>query len=169
MRTGVSSNRDTGTKVASNSASRASAKIKKNICPEQAIKQNYMGVCWLTSPRLPSNKTLVNPDRFEGNTCTSHLHHIKFYKPFSKLNWVLFIILFTQVHVGVAGFITDADTGEGIEGAIISVAGINKNMTSAEFGDYWRLLVPGTYTITVHAKGCVCHKKKHWCVKITGY
>ena len=53
----------------------------------------------------------------------------------------------------MTGFVTDVITKQGIEDAIIEVKGINKNITTAKFGDYWRLLVPGTYDITVHADG----------------
>jgi carboxypeptidase D len=58
-----------------------------------------------------------------------------------------------QVHCGIHGFITDSVSGEGIEDASVKVAGINKTLTSASYGDYWRLLVPGTYSITVEAAG----------------
>lgn len=57
-----------------------------------------------------------------------------------------------QVHMGMAGFIKNS-SGEGISGAKIEVAGIDHPITSAADGDYWRLLVPGTYTITVSAPG----------------
>jgi len=60
-----------------------------------------------------------------------------------------------QVHEGIKGFVMDRVTGLGIMKAVISVAGINKNITTAEFGDYWRLLVPGTYTVKASADGYV--------------
>ena len=48
---------------------------------------------------------------------------------------------------------TDVITGEGIVGAIIMVEGIAHNITSIESGAYWRLLAPGSYTLTVVADG----------------
>ena len=58
-----------------------------------------------------------------------------------------------QADKGVKGFVTDKNTGEGIENAIIEVDGIAKNITTAKFGDYWRLLTPGVYTLHAWAPG----------------
>lgn len=57
-----------------------------------------------------------------------------------------------QVHNGVAGFVFN-DRGEPIEGATIDVSGRDHPVKSVTDGDYWRLLVPGTYTLTVSADG----------------
>ncbi|RUS78696.1 hypothetical protein EGW08_013551, partial [Elysia chlorotica] len=57
------------------------------------------------------------------------------------------------VHIGAHGFVTDADTGEGLVGAVFMVEGIDHNVTSVEFGAYWRLLTPGSYSIRVVAYG----------------
>ena len=59
------------------------------------------------------------------------------------------------MHEGVRGFVLDRGTGRGIEAAVISVEGIDKNVTTAEFGDFWRLLVPGTYSLKASAPGLV--------------
>ena len=66
-----------------------------------------------------------------------------------------------QAHMGVKGFITESDSdnspygiiGTPIQNAVISVSGINYNVTSSTYGDYWRLLVPGDYEITASATG----------------
>uniref|UniRef100_A0A8W4F8Q6 Carboxypeptidase D n=1 Tax=Sus scrofa TaxID=9823 RepID=A0A8W4F8Q6_PIG len=63
------------------------------------------------------------------------------------------ITLIEKVHIGVKGFVKDSVTGAGLENATISVAGISHNITTGRFGDFHRLLVPGTYNITVVSTG----------------
>ena len=45
------------------------------------------------------------------------------------------------------------EDGEPVDGARITVANRRHDIFSANDGDYWRLLVPGSYEITVSAKG----------------
>eukprot|EP00051_Salpingoeca_urceolata_P028160 m.485343 g.485343 ORF g.485343 m.485343 type:complete len:981 (+) comp23775_c0_seq1:177-3119(+) len=63
------------------------------------------------------------------------------------------LALIDYVHTGVKGFVRSQDTGEGIQGASISVAGIDHIVFASEFGDYWRLLAPGVYNMTAQAQG----------------
>ncbi|XP_046719096.1 carboxypeptidase D [Silurus meridionalis] len=60
-----------------------------------------------------------------------------------------------QVHIGARGFVREARTGAPLSDAVIQVAGINHQIASGHFGDYYRLLLPGSYNITAVASGCV--------------
>lgn len=53
---------------------------------------------------------------------------------------------------GVHGVVTSS-IGSPIPRAIISVEGIDHNVYSSSAGDYWRMLVPGTYNVTASAPG----------------
>ncbi|KAG1951702.1 carboxypeptidase M [Pimephales promelas] len=60
-----------------------------------------------------------------------------------------------KIHIGVRGFVRAAKNEAPLADAVIMVAGINHNVTTAHFGDYYRLLLPGIYTITAVAPGYV--------------
>ncbi|XP_075389569.1 carboxypeptidase N catalytic chain [Tenrec ecaudatus] len=57
-----------------------------------------------------------------------------------------------QVHQGIKGMVLD-DNDNNLAGAVISVSGINHDVTSGEDGDYFRLLLPGSYIVTATAPG----------------
>ncbi|KFM71636.1 Carboxypeptidase D, partial [Stegodyphus mimosarum] len=76
-----------------------------------------------------------------------------------KANKEALIAFVEQVHTGVHGFITD-NNGNGISNATICVASIDHDVISAQYGDYWRLLSPGKYVITVKAAGFSQSTKK---------
>uniref|UniRef100_F1LPC6 Carboxypeptidase D n=2 Tax=Rattus norvegicus TaxID=10116 RepID=F1LPC6_RAT len=63
------------------------------------------------------------------------------------------ITLIEKVHIGIKGFVKDSVTGSGLENATISVAGINHNITTGRFGDFHRLLIPGSYNLTAVSPG----------------
>ncbi|KAK3703586.1 hypothetical protein QZH41_019133, partial [Actinostola sp. cb2023] len=67
----------------------------------------------------------------------------------NKLSLVQFAF---QVHHGIQGFVRD-DEGNPIKDAVISIKGRHHDVTSAHHGDYWRILVPGKYEVTVTAPG----------------
>uniref|UniRef100_A0A674EEX8 Carboxypeptidase D n=1 Tax=Salmo trutta TaxID=8032 RepID=A0A674EEX8_SALTR len=58
-----------------------------------------------------------------------------------------------QVHIGVRGYVNEATNGTALPDVSIVVAGINHNLTTAKFGDFYRLLLPGTYNVSAVATG----------------
>nr|XP_039254001.1 carboxypeptidase D-like [Styela clava] len=54
---------------------------------------------------------------------------------------------------GIWGFVIDGETGEKLQNVIVEVVGIEKNITTAEHGDFWRLLIPGFYDLKFHREG----------------
>ncbi|XP_029367965.1 probable carboxypeptidase X1 isoform X2 [Echeneis naucrates] len=63
------------------------------------------------------------------------------------------LVYMEQVHRGIKGVIRDKDTEAGIPDAVIKVDDIDHHIRSASDGDYWRLLNPGEYKVTVSAEG----------------
>ena len=62
------------------------------------------------------------------------------------------ILYMSQVHIGIKGVVTN-ENGSAIQNAKIDVVDRSHSVYSAEGGDYWRLLVPGMYTVRVSARG----------------
>lgn len=60
--------------------------------------------------------------------------------------------LIAEVHKGITGFVK-AVNGSPIADATIDITGRDHPVTTAADGDFWRLLVPGTYTVKVTASG----------------
>ena len=58
-----------------------------------------------------------------------------------------------QAKKGVKGFVKDAETKNTIEGAIITVDDRPHDVRSHSSGDYFRLLLPGTYALTARKDG----------------
>uniref|UniRef100_UPI00398E6F4E carboxypeptidase N catalytic chain isoform X2 n=1 Tax=Pristiophorus japonicus TaxID=55135 RepID=UPI00398E6F4E len=57
-----------------------------------------------------------------------------------------------EVHKGIKGMVLD-ENNNGIYKAVVSVFGINHDVTSGVGGDYFRLLLPGKYVVTASAPG----------------
>ncbi|CAG7717005.1 unnamed protein product [Allacma fusca] len=59
-----------------------------------------------------------------------------------------------QVHTGVKGFVLDENRNL-LGHSKITVENINHPVFAASGGDFWRLLIPGSYNITAHSNGYV--------------
>lgn len=55
--------------------------------------------------------------------------------------------------MGVKGLIRNRESMAPIQQATVSIEGINHDVKSTTSGEYWRLLLPGVYNITVTASG----------------
>ncbi|XP_067280884.1 carboxypeptidase D, b [Pseudorasbora parva] len=80
------------------------------------------------------------------------------YPPASQLytewtnNKEALLVYIQRAHIGVRGFVMTR-SGFGLPDATISVSGIDHNITTWMFGDYYRLLLPGRYDITASSPG----------------
>ncbi|XP_036382997.1 adipocyte enhancer-binding protein 1-like [Megalops cyprinoides] len=62
------------------------------------------------------------------------------------------LVFMEQVHRGIRGVVKDRD-GNPVANATVSVEGVDHDVKTADTGDYWRLLNPGEYRVTVRAEG----------------
>ncbi|XP_077256149.1 carboxypeptidase D svr [Temnothorax americanus] len=69
-----------------------------------------------------------------------------------QLNKESLIKYLEQVHIGIKGFVRGKD-GKPIQRANVIVEGIDHNVTTTSNGEYWRLLLPGTYSVYATAWG----------------
>ena len=53
----------------------------------------------------------------------------------------------------ILGLVKDKGTAAGISKANIRIADRSKDIKTTNKGEYWRLLLPGNYTVTVEAEG----------------
>lgn len=56
------------------------------------------------------------------------------------------------MHRGITGFIS-THLGDPVNGVTIKVKGIDHVTKSADDGDYWKLLMPGKYTVSYSKEG----------------
>ncbi|XP_044139719.1 carboxypeptidase D [Bufo gargarizans] len=130
----------------------------KEIYPNENFPQGITnGANWYNVPGGMQDWNYLNTNCFE---VTIELGCVK-YPVASELpaywesNHRSLLEFIQQVHKGIKGFVLDATDRRGIFNATVSVADINHPVTSDKAGDYWRLLVPGTYKVTASARGYV--------------
>ncbi|KAM6163806.1 putative carboxypeptidase X1 [Rhynchocyon petersi] len=113
------------------------------------------GADWHTVPGSMNDFSYLYTNCFEVTvelSCDKFPHEIELPQEWENNKDALLTYL-EQVRVGIAGIVWDKDTELGIANAVISVEGINHDVTTAWGGDYWRLLTPGDYLVTASAKG----------------
>ncbi|XP_044040764.1 carboxypeptidase Z-like isoform X1 [Siniperca chuatsi] len=69
------------------------------------------------------------------------------------------ITFMEAAHRGIKGIVKDEE-GNAMKGVRISVRGIRHDITTAENGEYWRLLTPGIHIVTASAPGYTRAMKK---------
>ncbi|CAL1541309.1 unnamed protein product [Lymnaea stagnalis] len=57
-----------------------------------------------------------------------------------------------QTHTGIKGLI-GTRSGNPLPNVKVHVSGINHDVTSSDIGEYWRILAPGTYTVSFSSPG----------------
>ncbi|KAG7157912.1 Carboxypeptidase D-like [Homarus americanus] len=81
-------------------------------------------------------------------TATQHSHHEQLARYLKSS-----VSFWTDLVYELKGVVTDADTGEALEGIFVSVEELNYNVTTSRLGEYWRLLMPGIYTLVARGYG----------------
>ncbi|XP_039607813.1 probable carboxypeptidase X1 [Polypterus senegalus] len=124
---------------------------------EDFMRENNIinGANWHTVPGSMNDFSYLHTNCFEVTvelSCDKYPHEIELPVEWEN-NKESLLVYMEQIHRGIKGVVQDKDTDEGIPDAIIAVDGINHDIRTAVDGDYWRLLNPGEYEITVKAEG----------------
>ncbi|XP_006894247.1 PREDICTED: probable carboxypeptidase X1 isoform X1 [Elephantulus edwardii] len=113
------------------------------------------GADWHTVPGSMNDFSYLHTNCFEVTielSCDKFPHESELPQEWENNKDALLTYL-EQVRMAIVGVVRDKDTEQGIADAVISVEGINHDVTTAWDGDYWRLLTPGDYTVTASAEG----------------
>ncbi|XP_048865352.1 inactive carboxypeptidase-like protein X2 isoform X2 [Brienomyrus brachyistius] len=112
------------------------------------------GASWHTAPGSMNDFSYLHTDCFELSMyvgCDKFPHESELAAEWEN-NRESLLVFMEQVHRGIKGVVRDMQ-GRGIANGTISVEGINHDIHTAADGDYWRLLNPGEYRVTVRAQG----------------
>ncbi|XP_048060181.1 probable carboxypeptidase X1 [Megalobrama amblycephala] len=140
------------------SANLVMANPDRRICHSEDFQQHnniINGADWHTVPGSMNDFSYLHTNCFEITvelSCDKFPHASELPVEWEN-NKESLLLYMEQVHRGIKGVIRDKDTKAGIANAIIKVDGLDHDMRSALDGDYWRLLNPGEYKITVWAEG----------------
>ncbi|ROK15807.1 putative carboxypeptidase X1 [Anabarilius grahami] len=140
------------------SANLVMANPDRRICHSEDFQQHnniINGADWHTVPGSMNDFSYLHTNCFEITvelSCDKFPHSSELPVEWEN-NKESLLLYMEQVHRGIKGVIRDKDTRAGIANAIIKVDGLDHDIRSALDGDYWRLLNPGEYKITVWAEG----------------
>ncbi|XP_056325762.1 inactive carboxypeptidase-like protein X2 [Danio aesculapii] len=112
------------------------------------------GASWHTAAGSMNDFSYLHTNCFELSVytgCDKYPHQSELPEEWEN-NRESLLVFMEQVHRGIKGVVRDGQR-KGIANATISVEGINHDVRSASDGDYWRLLNPGEYRVTVRAEG----------------
>nr|XP_023697354.1 inactive carboxypeptidase-like protein X2 isoform X1 [Paramormyrops kingsleyae] len=112
------------------------------------------GASWHTAPGSMNDFSYLHTDCFELSMyvgCDKFPHESELAAEWEN-NRESLLVFMEQVHRGIKGVVRDMH-GRGIANVTVSVEGINHDIHTAADGDYWRLLNPGEYRVTVKAQG----------------
>uniref|UniRef100_UPI00398F6605 LOW QUALITY PROTEIN: inactive carboxypeptidase-like protein X2 n=1 Tax=Pristiophorus japonicus TaxID=55135 RepID=UPI00398F6605 len=139
------------------SSHRAMAQYGRRVCHGDnfmPLRNVINGASWHTVPGSMNDFSYLHTNCFEITvelSCDKYPHQSELAAEWEN-NKESLLLYMEQVHHGVKGVVRDRK-GNGINGAIIAVDGINHDIRAAVDGDYWRLLNPGDYAITAKAEG----------------
>ncbi|XP_031443377.1 probable carboxypeptidase X1 [Clupea harengus] len=113
------------------------------------------GANWHTVPGSVNDFSYLHTNCFDITvelSCDKFPHASELPKEWEN-NKESLLVYMEQIHRGIKGVVRDKDTEAGIPDAVIQVDDIDHHIRSASDGDYWRLLNPGEYDVTVTAEG----------------
>ncbi|XP_063046448.1 probable carboxypeptidase X1 [Engraulis encrasicolus] len=119
------------------------------------------GANWHTVPGSMNDFSYLHTNCFEITvelSCDKFPHASELPREWEN-NKESLLVYMEQVHRGLKGVVRDKDTEAGIPDAVIQVDDIDHHIRSAPDGDYWRLLNPGDYDVTVTAEGYLPSKR----------
>ncbi|KAK6642191.1 hypothetical protein RUM44_013914 [Polyplax serrata] len=112
------------------------------------------GASWYTVKGGMQDYNYLNSNCFELTIevgCYKYPNHTELHKYWSD-NRESLLAYMEEINRGIHGFVRSS-IGNPIRKARISVSGIKHKVTTGRDGDYWRLLTPGSYNVTVSAPG----------------
>ncbi|XP_069043057.1 probable carboxypeptidase X1 isoform X2 [Lepisosteus oculatus] len=143
---------------------RVMANPDRRDCHYEDFKQHnniINGANWHTVPGSMNDFSYLHTNCFEVTvelSCDKFPHASELPTEWEN-NKESLLIYMEQVHRGLKGVVRDKDTQAGIADAIVSVDDIDHDIRTAFDGDYWRLLNPGEYEVTVRAEGYIPAKR----------